>query len=145
MAGEPSLTRVELFTQNAYFIFQVVQVFLVATVASAATALIKQAIDDPSSITAILANKIPKASNFYISYFIVQGLTIASGVISQVVGFIIFTFMFKFLAGTPRSLYQKWANLSAISWGSTLPVFTNIAVIGKFLFLPSCLIVQLKI
>jgi len=27
-------------------------------------------------------------------------------------------------------LYTKWANLSAISWGSTLPVFTNIAVIG---------------
>jgi len=27
-------------------------------------------------------------------------------------------------------MYTKWANLSAISWGSTLPVFTNIAVIG---------------
>lgn len=28
-------------------------------------------------------------------------------------------------------MYNKWAGLSAISWGSTLPVFTNIAVIGK--------------
>ncbi len=28
-------------------------------------------------------------------------------------------------------MYNKWANLSAISWGSTLPVYTNIAVIGE--------------
>ncbi|KAA8570932.1 hypothetical protein EYC84_000312 [Monilinia fructicola] len=27
-------------------------------------------------------------------------------------------------------MYTKWTSLSAISWGSTLPVFTNIAVIG---------------
>ncbi|RKF56922.1 Uncharacterized protein RSN1 [Golovinomyces cichoracearum] len=130
LAGEPSLSLAELFTQKIYFIFQVVQVFLVATVASAATALIKQAIDDPSSITTTLATKIPKASNFYISYFVVQGLTIASGVISQVVGFLIFSLMYKLFAKTPRSLYEKWAQLSSISWGSTLPVYTNIAVIG---------------
>ncbi|KAI0996402.1 Uncharacterized protein K3495_g11778 [Podosphaera aphanis] len=129
-SGEPSLAHVELYTQKLYFIFQVVQVFLVATVASAATALIKQAIDDPSSITSVLATKIPRASNFYISYFIVQGLTVASGVISQVVGFIIFRLFYKYLAGTPRSMYQKWTTLSSISWGSTLPVFTNIAVIA---------------
>merc|ERR1711881_700615 len=54
----------------------------------------------------------------------------AAGVLSQVVGFIIFTLMYKFLASTPRKMYNKWAGLSAISWGSTLPVFTNIAVIG---------------
>ncbi|EPQ64275.1 BgtA-20201 [Blumeria graminis f. sp. tritici] len=130
LSGEPSLARVELFTQNAYFVFQVVHVFLVATVASAATTLVKEVTDDPSSITSLLATKIPKASNFYISYLLVQGLTVASGVISQVVGFIIFKLIYRFLAKTPRSMYQKWSSLSAISWGSTLPVFTNIAVIG---------------
>jgi calcium permeable stress-gated cation channel len=120
-----------LFTQNAYFVFQVVQVFLVVTIASSASALVAQIAANPGSITAVLATKIPTASNFYISYFMVQGLTIASGVISQVTGFIIFKILYKFLAGTPRKMYNKWSNLSAISWGSTLPVFTNIAVIGK--------------
>tara|TARA_R110002060_G_scaffold5871_1_gene8980 strand:- start:268 stop:648 length:381 start_codon:yes stop_codon:yes gene_type:complete len=120
-----------LFTQNAYFVFQVVQVFLVVTVSSAASTVLKKLIDDPTGITSLLAKSLPKASNFYISYFIVQGLTIAAGVLSQVVGFIIFTLMYKFLASTPRKMYNKWAGLSAISWGSTLPVFTNIAVIGK--------------
>ncbi|EKD18296.1 uncharacterized protein L3040_004746 [Drepanopeziza brunnea f. sp. 'multigermtubi'] len=130
LAGEPSTSRVELFTQNAYFMFQVIQVFLVVTLAASASALIKQLQNDPGSITSLLAERIPTASNFYISYFIVQGLTVAASVLSQVVGFVIFTLIYKFLANTPRKMYTKWSGLSAISWGSTLPVFTNIAVIG---------------
>lgn len=130
LAGEPSLARVELFTQNAYFVFQVVQIFLVVTLASSATSIIDDARKNPASIVSLLANRIPTVSNFYISYFIVQGLTIASGVISQVVGFVIFKLMYMFLANTPRKMYNKWSTLSAISWGSVLPVFTNIAVIG---------------
>jgi hypothetical protein len=130
LAGEPSLARVELFTQNAYFVFQVVQVFIVVTIASSASALIKQISDNPGSVTSLLATNIPKASNFYISYFVLQGLTVSSSVISQVIGFVIFQILYKFLASTPRKMYTKWSNLSAISWGSVLPVFTNIAVIG---------------
>jgi hypothetical protein len=132
LAGEPSLSRVELFTQNAYFAFQVIQVFLVATLASSATAVAQQIVDNPTSVTSILANNLPKSSNLYISYFIVQGLTIATSVLTQVVGFFIFRLMYKFLANTPRALYTKWSNLSAISWGSTLPVYTNIIVVGMY-------------
>ena len=130
LAGEPSYSRVELFTQNAYFVFQVVQVFLITTMTSSASAVAAQISQDPASATSLLATNLPKASNFYISYNLVQGLTVASGVISQVVGFVIFNLMYKYLTSTPRGLYQKWTNLSAISWGSTLPVYTNIVVIG---------------
>lgn len=130
LSGEPSYSRIELFTQNSYFAFQVIQVFLITTVTSSASAVVDQIRQNPTAVTSILANSLPKASNFYISYFIVQGLTVASGVISQVVGFIIFNILYKYLAGTPRALYNKWANLSAISWGSTLPVYTNITVIA---------------
>ncbi|KAK3307476.1 uncharacterized protein B0T15DRAFT_179790 [Chaetomium strumarium] len=130
LAGEPSISRVELFTQNAYFAFQVIQVFLVTTIASSATAVAKQLVDSPTSAPSILANNLPKSSNFYISYFIVQGLTIATSVLTQVIGFVIFTLLYKFLANTPRALYTKWSNLSAISWGSTMPVYTNIVVVA---------------
>lgn len=130
LAGEPSNSRVELFTQNAYFAFQVIQVFLVTTVASSASAVAKQIASNPGSVTGLLATNLPKASNFYMSYFIVQGMTVAASVISQVVGFFIFHLMYKYITGTPRGLYQKWASLSTISWGSTLPVYTNITVIA---------------
>lgn len=56
---------------------------------------------------------------------------VAASVLSQVVGFAIFTIIYKFLAKTPRAMYKKWSTLSAISWGSLLPVYTNIAVISK--------------
>ncbi|KAL5349219.1 phosphate metabolism protein 7 [Pseudogymnoascus australis] len=129
-SGEPTLARVELFTQNAYFAFQVIQVFLVVTIGSAASSVAKKIADNPSSAASLLAEKIPLASNFYISYFILQGLTIASGVVSQVVGFFIFGLLYKYLTSTPRSMYAKWTTLSALSWGSILPVYSNIAVIA---------------
>lgn len=130
LSGEPSYSRIELFTQNAYFCFQVIQVFLVSTVSSSASAVAKQIVDDPTSATELLASNLPKASNYYMSYFIVQGLGVASGVIAQIVGLIIFSLLYKYLMGTPRSLFRKWTSLSAISWGSTMPVYTNIAVIA---------------
>lgn len=130
LAGEPSFSRVELFTQNAYFAFQVIQVFLITTFTSSASAVASQIAQSPTSAPSILASNLPKASNFYISYFIVQGLSIAPSVISQVIGFVIFSLLYKYLTGTPRSLYTKWAQLSAISWGSTLPVYTCITVIA---------------
>lgn len=131
LSGEPTLSRVELFTQNAYFAFQVIQVFLVVTLGSGASAVIGDISENPGSTPGLLAKKLPLASNFYISYFILQGLTLAAGVISQVVGFVLFTLFYKVFTSTPRSMYERWTNLSAISWGSVLPVYSNIAVIGK--------------
>jgi hypothetical protein len=124
-----------IFTQNAYFFFQVVQVFLVVTLGSAASSVAEQLAHNPSSITSLLARKLPLASNFYISYFILQGLTISSGVVSQVIGFFIFSLLYRFVAKTPRSIYTRCTSLSAIAWGSVVPVFSNIAVIGKPYFL----------
>ncbi|PHH62721.1 hypothetical protein CDD81_6790 [Ophiocordyceps australis] len=129
-SGEPTLSRVELFTQNAYFVFQIIQVFLVQTVFNAASTALVQIVQNPGSVFEILGKTLPTTSNFYISYFIVQGLTISVGVLTQVVGMFIFRILYKFLAGTPRAMYTKWTTLSAILWGSLLPVYTNIICIS---------------
>lgn len=135
LSGAVSLSQAELFTQNAYFFFQVVQVFLIRTMADSASGAIIQIVQDPSSVLDLLSQSLPTSSNFYISYFIVQGLTIAISVLTQVVGCLIFRILYKFLAGTPRAMYNKWTTLSSLSWGSLLPVYTNIAVISKPLFI----------
>lgn len=131
LAGEPSLSRVELFTQAAYFVFQVVQVFLVTTISGSVFSALGDIAKEPSKAFELLSTAIPKASNFYISFFIIQGLTIAAGVLSQVAGFVIFHLMYKFLAKTPRAMFNKWTTLAAVSWGQILPIYTNIAVISK--------------
>ncbi|KAI6779888.1 uncharacterized protein J7T54_001976 [Emericellopsis cladophorae] len=130
LAGEVTESRVELFTQNGYFVFQVVQVFLIRTLTDTASTLVVQIVDNPASVFSILSTALPTSSNFYISYFILQGITIATSVLTQVIGCIIFSLMYKFLTGTPRAMYNKWTSLSAIMWGSTLPVYTTIVVIS---------------
>lgn len=131
LAGAKTLTEAELFTQNAYFCFQVVQVFLIRTMTDAASAAIKEIAANPSEVFSILGSTLPTTSNFYVSYFMLQGLTIAVGVVTQVVGMVIFRILYKFLASTPRAKYTKWTTLSAILWGSLLPVYTNIVCISK--------------
>lgn len=133
LAGAPTLSQAELFTQNTYFFFQVVQVFLVQAVVNSASTVIIQVINNPGSVFTLLGSQIPTSSNFYISYLIVQGVSMATSVLTQVVAFFVFKLLYKFLAGTPRAMYAKWTSLNAILWGSLLPVYTNIICISEYL------------
>ena len=134
LGGLPTLARVELRTQNFYFLFQIIQVFLVVTLASAATSTASQIAKDPSSAVSLLAQRLPLASNFYVSYFVLQGLTISSGALAQVVGLILFRVLGKILDSTPRKMYKRWSSLSSLGWGTLLPIYTNLTVIGKSKF-----------
>ncbi|KMU78278.1 hypothetical protein CISG_06431 [Coccidioides immitis RMSCC 3703] len=129
-SGLPSTARVELFTQNAHFVFQVVQVFLVTTLTSAASAATSQIIKDPLSAKDLLAENLPKASNFYISYFLFQGLILRTGAVMQVVTFLVFKLLRVLFDRPPRNLSQRWASLTGLSWGTVFPVFTNMVVIA---------------
>lgn len=131
LGGVPTLAAIELRTQNFYFSFQVVQVFLVATIASAASSAVGKILEKPETAATLLAENIPKASNFYISYFIVQGLTFSSGALLQIAGLIVGKILGKFLDNTPRKMYTRWSTLSGLGWGTVFPILTNLTVIGK--------------
>lgn len=118
LGGAPTWSQVELTTQNTYFMFQVVQVFLVATLGSAATAVVNQIKEDPTSATTLLAQKLPAASTFYLSYFILQGLGVVSQVLLGLVGLLLFMLLGKLLDKTPRKMYKRWISLSGIGWGT---------------------------
>lgn len=132
IAGKPSLSTVELRVQNSYFLFQVIQVFLVTTITSGASGAVIGIIQDPSSATSLLATDLPTASNFYISYFILQGLAISSGAILQIVGVILFKILGKLLDSTPRKMYKRWVSLSGLGWGTVFPLYTLLTVIGEY-------------
>lgn len=130
MAGAVSQQEVELRTQSWYFSFQVVQVFLVTTFSSGASAVTTQIIQYPTSAPALLAQNLPKASNFYISYFILFGLASSSkllfnfqGLLQHGVGGV--------LKKTPRQQYEQYTNMSHLKWGSEYPKWTLLAVIGR--------------
>ncbi|KAL4907575.1 hypothetical protein BDW74DRAFT_166891 [Aspergillus multicolor] len=130
IGGAPSLAEVELTTQNFYFLFQVVQVFLVVTLTSAASSVVTKIIQDPTSAAELLANNLPQSSNFYISYIVLQGLSFSSGALLQISGLILGKVLGRLLDNTPRKMYSRWSNLAGLGWGTVYPVFTLLTVIA---------------
>lgn len=130
LAGEPTLSQVELKTQSWYFIFQVIQVFLMTTFTSGASAVTTQIIENPGSAPGLLAENLPKASNFYISYFILYGLAQAASQLLNIVALLLYLVLGKFLDKTPRKMYTRWMKLAGLGWGSEYPKWTNLGVIA---------------
>ena len=127
ISGKPTLSLIELFTHESFFWFQVIQVFLVTTMTSAASAAVPEIIKDPTSITSLLAENLPLASNFYISYFILQGLVFSSGQLLQIVGLILYKALSKILDKTPRKMYNRWSTLSSVGWGTVFPLIEYVS------------------
>src|SRR5689334_6118186 len=86
LGGAPTYSDAEYRTQNFYFAFQVVQVFLVATLGSAASSVVTQIIDNPGIVTSLLSTSLPKASNFYLSYIVLQGLGVFASMLVGLAG-----------------------------------------------------------
>lgn len=128
----PSHALVELFVQNAYFAFQVVQVFLVTTLTSATSAALSGVLMDPLSAKDLLSQNLPKASNFYLSYILVQCLASGAARLANVGDLIRHEVIGK-ATPNPRRQFYRWRKLTRIHWGSEYPRFTNMGVIGEFL------------
>lgn len=132
LSGAPTKADVEYKVSNYYFAFQVVQVFLVTTLASGAGSAAVLIIQNPGSIFSLLAGSVPTASNFYLSYFIIQGLGVVSGLLTSIAGLFVTPLLAKFLGSTPRKLFMQWNKLKILNYGTVFPIYTNLLVIGKF-------------
>lgn len=130
ISGVPSLSAIELRTQNSYFLFQVIQVFLVTTISSSASSAIPQIIKRPEAATNLLAESLPTAANFYVSFMILQGLSVAASTMVQLVGLIVYRVLGAILDTTPRKQWTRWSSLTGVGWGTVFPIYTNICVIA---------------
>ncbi|EXJ87523.1 hypothetical protein A1O3_04483 [Capronia epimyces CBS 606.96] len=129
-SGQPTTTESAKWAQTWYFIFQVIQVFLVTTFSSGAAALANRIANDPTSLPNLLAKNLPKASNFYLTYFIIQGLGTASKNVLNYSDLLSYVFYYNILAKTPRQKFNTYSRLKGISWFTVYPKFTNLAVIA---------------
>lgn len=132
IGGVVTTPAAELTCQKWYMAFQVIQVFLVITIGSSASAVVTSIINDPSSATTLLAEYLPLAANFYISYFILQGLGIAAGDLLNIGALVVFTVVAKFLDKSPRKMFKRYITLGGLGWGSLYPKFGCLAIIGSY-------------
>lgn len=130
LSGEVAHSEIEYTVQNTYFAFQVIQVFLVTTLSSGVIAAIQDIVNQPTTTISILANSLPQSSTFYLCYFIVQGLGVVSGYLTNLFSFLLFYGLGAF-DKTPRARFNRWMSLNNPNLGTTYPVYTNLFVIGK--------------
>lgn len=129
LSGAVTLSEVEQQCQKWYFAFQVIQVFLVTTFTSGAAAVASQIVSDPAQAVPLLSQNLPKASNFYISYFILYGLANAARYLFNPMGLLGAVVLSRF-AKTPRKKYMRYVALTEPSWGAEYPKWTNLGVIA---------------
>ena len=129
--GDYTGMAVELSVQKYYFAFLFVQVFLVVSISSGITTIISQITHDPQSVPAILAQNLPKASNYFFSYMLLQALSVSAGALVQIMGLIEWFVLAPMLDKTARQKWHRQTNLPNMQWGTFFPVYTNLACIGK--------------
>ena len=129
--GDYTGMAVELSVQKYYFAFLFVQVFLVISISSGITSIIDQVTRDPQSVPAILAQNLPKASNYFFSYLLLQALSVSAGDLVQIFGLIEWFLLAPLLDNTARQKWHRQTLLPNMQWGTFFPVYTNLACIGE--------------
>ena len=129
--GDHTGMAVELSVQQYYFAFLFVQVFLVVSISSGITTVIDQISHSPQSIPSILAENLPKASNYFFSYLLLQALSTSAGALVQVMGLLNWFILAPLLDSTARQKWRRQTKLPDMQWGTFFPVYTNFACIGQ--------------
>lgn len=132
MKGIQSGMLVELSVQKSYFFFLFIQLFFVVSVSG----LISKFVEIFSSATGftqvpeILGLSVPAASNYFLSYMLLQALSVSSGALLQIGGLIGWFILAPIFDTTARDKFKRQVNLSDVQWGTFFPVYTNLACIG---------------
>lgn len=116
-----------------YFIFLIVELFIIPTISSGLTSIVEELIRTPTSVPNILATNLPSAANYYFSFLILQALSLSATSVLQTIR--LFNFYVLGHVNTPDAVFQKlsWTNMTRI--GSNIPWYTTFAVIGMFYIL----------
>lgn len=85
---------------------------------------------NPGSVPSLLAQGLPKASNFFLTYIILQGLSGTAAGFLQAVPLILYYVKLFILGSTPRSIYKIKYTLRNVSWGTLWPATTLLVVIS---------------
>ena len=120
----------ELGVQQWYFAFLFIQVFLVVTITGGLTDFISSLANNPNTVLNTLANNLPKASNYFFSYLLVQALSNSASNLLQVGALVGWFLLAPLLDSTARAKWRRQTTLANVQWGTFFPPFTNFAVIG---------------
>lgn len=100
------------------------------TLSSGAATVVSQIAKNPNQVPRLLAERLPRASNSYLTYFIVQGLTSASDNLLNYSDVLLYVFYDRFFDKTPRQKYNSYIAMRGMQWGKLFPKYVNFIIIG---------------
>ncbi|EKM59100.1 uncharacterized protein PHACADRAFT_169556 [Phanerochaete carnosa HHB-10118-sp] len=127
--GTPTKTAIELSLMTRYFLFQVIHSFLIVTLASGIVAALPGLINNVGSIPTLLAQELPSASNFFLTYIVLQGLSGTASGFLQASPLVMYYLKLFILGSTPRSVYKVKYGTRSVSFGTLFPSTTLLVVI----------------
>lgn len=102
--------------QDYYFAFLFVQIFAVISVSSSVAAVLNGLSHDIESTATLLTQSLPKASNYFFSYMLLQGLSVSASALLQLDR--LFQFAFGLLVdNTARQTWER-NRKPGIQWGT---------------------------
>ncbi|KAH8691833.1 hypothetical protein BGW36DRAFT_303366 [Talaromyces proteolyticus] len=120
--GLLTYTHMELSLDGYYFVFLYIQVFLVVTISSSLVTVFQEVLKSPESVPYILATNIPKSSNYFYSYFLLQCI-IQCAVSLRLLPHI-------FLCAKPWVRWRIGMEKTPVRWGLIYPVFSKVETGG---------------
>ncbi|CAG9465486.1 unnamed protein product [Pedinophyceae sp. YPF-701] len=126
--GLESFSRIDGFVVSRFFLFQILVVFFMNVGAAAFSEQIDKIFSDPGIIPDLLANNVPSASDFFLSYTLVRGVLQPCLKLLNVPKLAIYLLRLKF-APTERAK-QAVIESSNRKLGPVLPVLTMAFFLG---------------
>lgn len=134
---------IELDTQHWFFAFLFVHVFLVVTISSSLSIVVEKIVNSPVSLATMLAQDLPKSSNFFCSFILLRGFAYSGGNLLQPKELLVEIYH-KLKIYTPHERVKRMKNVPCFQWGSIYPIFSVLGCIGIIYSVISPLILPLS-
>ena len=131
----PTRADLELTLQQYYFWFLYLHLFFTVSVSSGLTAVLYRVVESPRYAPMLLAQNLPKASNYFLSYLLLQAFTISAMMLSQASTLALRPFA-NYIDKTVRQKWQRRKSASESQWGTFVPMYTNLGCIRKSVMCP---------
>jgi len=130
-SGELTKTELGLAFQQRLFLYLYLQVFIFMPIAISVSSIMSIIIREPNKIPTLLALNLTKAGDYFISYLVLQGLSL--GITSMIDWDFVLcaSLRRRFSIQTPRSKAMS-QDATPVNWSNLFPSVTILAVIGEW-------------
>jgi len=131
--GIPLTTHIQLSVFKRYWLFVVINGFLVITAASGlvpALSAIFANPGNPPNIPQTLATQLPTASIYFLTFVITSGLSLAGKQLSQTISVVVYKIKTLLGVSTPRAAFNLEYNLPSTQYLKVWPDVSLLAVLG---------------